>query len=104
MSLEQLLAKVKYVISTKGEKGSVLIGSEETVEIDTAPADKVLDPTGAGDAYRSGLLAGLANGMPLAQACKWGAVVSSFAIACFGTQEYSMTRADFETRLAGMNS
>lgn len=103
MSMDDLLKKVKHIISTKGEEGSALIGPEGTVEIPTAPAEAVVDPTGAGDAYRSGLLAGLASGVDLAEACRWGAVVSSFAIAQHGTQEYSMTKQDFDTRLAAMN-
>lgn len=104
MSLEALLKKVKYVISTKGEEGSALISPKETINIGTAPADDVLDPTGAGDAYRSGLLAGLAGGLDLADACKWGAVVSSFAVAYSGTQEYSITREAFEARLASIKN
>lgn len=102
MSLADLLGKVEAVVSTKGEEGSLLVTKDGQVAIPAAKADEVKDPTGAGDAYRSGMLAAMAQGHDLPEACRWGAALSSFAVACFGTQEYVVDRAAFQARLAAI--
>jgi len=99
LKLSQLLAKVEAVITTKGEEGSVLWRGPDRTDIPACPASQVLDPTGAGDAYRSGLLKAMAMGKDLAQACLWGAVLASYAVACYGTQEYQVDQAQFVQRL-----
>ncbi|MFH1057320.1 MAG: carbohydrate kinase family protein [Pseudomonadota bacterium] len=95
-----LLKEVGAIITTQGDQGSVVITPQQSVRIPVVRASSVLDPTGAGDAYRGGLLKGLALGLDLAQASVWGAALASFAVACHGTQEYSLDRAEFDARLA----
>ncbi|MGD9124360.1 MAG: carbohydrate kinase family protein [Desulfarculaceae bacterium] len=99
LNREALLDKVQTIITTKGEQGSVLLEKERQVGIPAAPAETVKDPTGAGDAYRSGIMKGMTLGLDLAQACLWGAALSSFAVACYGTQEYAVTETEFNQRL-----
>ncbi|BEQ15399.1 carbohydrate kinase family protein [Desulfoferula mesophila] len=99
LKLSQIIDKVEAVITTKGEEGSVLWRGPDRTDIPACPASQVKDPTGAGDAYRSGLLKAMALGKDLAQACLWGAVLASYAVACYGTQEYTVDRADFDRRL-----
>ena len=103
LDLGGLLVRVENVITTQGEKGSVLRtrAGEETM-IPAAPAGEVKDPTGAGDAYRGGLIKGLVKGLDLPQACRWGAALASFAVACHGTQEYRVDQAEFQVRLDSM--
>jgi adenosine kinase len=60
----------------------------------------VVDPTGAGDAYRSGLMKGLSLGKDVVEACLYGAALASFAVAHHGTQEYALEDGQFEERLA----
>ena len=98
-----LLELTRSIITTKGEEGSVLTEKNRTVRIPAAPADAVLDPTGAGDAYRAGLMKGMAQGLDLAEACLWGAAISSFAVACQGTQEYALNDGDFSARLKAVS-
>ncbi len=95
-----LKQRARNIITTKGEKGSVLLTDQGSVDIPAAPADEVQDPTGAGDAYRSGLMKGLALGESLAEACLYGAAISSFAVSLPGTQEYRLRAGQFEERLA----
>lgn len=97
-----MLDLVENIITTKGEYGSVLRTRDDRVEIPIAPAAQVVDPTGAGDSYRSGLLKGLAAGKDLAEACRWGAALSSFAVACLGTQGYAVNEDSFQERLAAV--
>jgi len=102
LKLSQILERVKAVITTKGEEGSVLWRGRERTDIPIAKASQVSDPTGAGDAYRAGLMKGISLGLDLAQACLWGAVLSSYAVACYGTQEYAVEQAEFDRRLENL--
>jgi len=61
--------------------------------------DKVVDPTGAGDSYRGGLISGLIGGKDIVQCARLGSVCASFAVECYGTQEYSFTAEEFALRL-----
>lgn len=82
----EIRALTRNIITTLGEKGSVLDGEEGQIDIPAVPVSAVIDPTGAGDAYRSGLLHGLAKGLPLAECARLGSTASSFCIENAGTQ------------------
>jgi len=99
LSLDELRARVGCIVSTKAEHGSVVLNGSNQASIPAAPTDQVNDPTGAGDAYRAGLLAAMAKGRDLVEACRWGAALASFAVSCFGTQEYTVDLAEFRRRL-----
>jgi adenosine kinase len=86
-------------IITLGEAGSEIYMNSTTIKIPTTKAEVVIDPTGAGDAYRGGLLSGLLQGMGIEESALLGSVCASFAVECNGTQVYSFTAADFEKRL-----
>ncbi|MEW5912634.1 MAG: carbohydrate kinase family protein [Thermodesulfobacteriota bacterium] len=104
LSLRGILERVQAVVTTKGEQGSVLFQGQRRVDIPISLAKEVKDPTGAGDAYRAGLLKGLALGLDLAEACLWGAVLASYAVGCYGTQEYAVEPVDFNQRLAALGA
>ena len=97
---DALLRLTSAVITTKGEEGSVLITDEGETAIPAIPRpDTLVDPTGAGDAYRGGLLKGLVTSQSLQRACQLGSTCASFAIEVQGTQEYSFTHQQFNRRL-----
>jgi adenosine kinase len=85
----------QVLIITKGEEGSELIISEGREIIPAARARRVLDPTGAGDAYRAGLIKGLALGLPWTTAAFMGATLASFAVEQPGTQEHQVSLSEF---------
>lgn len=89
-----LLEHTRALLTTMGESGSELCTSDEVLGIPAVAARQTMDPTGAGDAYRSGLMTGLADGRTLIGAVRMGAVCASFAIEKMGTQEH---RFDMET-------
>ena len=60
---------------------------------------KVEDPTGAGDAYRGGLISGLVRGKDIEHCATMGSVCASFAVERYGTQEYTFTPVEFNERL-----
>jgi adenosine kinase len=93
-----LLSLTKTIITTLGEKGSLISTSDSEVNIPPAKVMNVLDPTGAGDAYRAGLLKGLVTGKDTETAAKMGAVSATYAIENYGTQEHYYTYEDFVKR------
>ncbi len=96
---KELLEMTGALITTLGEAGSQISTTESEISIAPAKARKVVDPTGAGDSYRGGLISGLVRGMDIAQSAKMGSVCASFAVECYGTQEYSFTPEEFSERL-----
>jgi adenosine kinase len=86
------------LIITKGEEGSELISPEGREVIPPARAHRVQDPTGAGDAYRAGLIKGLTLKLPWGTAALMGSTLASFAVEQAGTQEHRLTLADFSRR------
>lgn len=95
----QLFEMAKTTIVTLGEAGSRIHHQGRTVSIPSFKATKVVDPTGAGDAYRGGLLSGLVQGEDIEAAAIRGSVCASFAVECNGTQVYSFTPEDFKRRM-----
>jgi adenosine kinase len=100
LDVPALLGLVKAIITTKGEAGGVLLEQGRQRAFPSVPANEVKDPTGAGDAFRSGLLKGLSLGLDLLESCLWGATIASYAVACYGTQEYALDQNEFQARLA----
>ena len=93
-----LLGLSGTIITTLGEKGSVIKTKDSEVRIPAAQAGTVVDPTGAGDAYRAGLLKGLVMGKDLPTAARMGAVAAVYAIEHYGTQEHRFTYDEYAER------
>lgn len=91
-------------VTTLGENGSVIKYIDEKsktvreIKVKAAKVKKVVDPTGAGDAYRSGFLAGYVKGLPLQVCGQMGSVASSFVIEQKGTVNHFYTVAQFKKR------
>lgn len=87
-----LSEKINTLIITKGELGSEIYSKKQKINILPVKAEKVLDPTGAGDAYRAGLLKGLVNGWGIEKSAKLGSLVATFAVEKHGTQNHNFTK------------
>jgi adenosine kinase len=98
MNKKGLLGLTKIIITTLGEKGSLISSAEFDVAIPAATVHNVVDPTGAGDAYRAGLLKGIVLGRDIETSAKMGAVAAAFAIERYGTQEHHYAYEDFIAR------
>ncbi len=100
LTKEQLLDIVPLVITTLGEKGSSIESKEYAQPYYVKPAqpDKVVDPTGCGDAYRAGLIKALHSGLEIIDAAKIATVVASFCVEQNGTQEHVFTASQFSER------
>jgi adenosine kinase len=79
--------------------GSCVCTSDNEIDIPAIKPKEVVDPTGAGDAYRAGLIKGLAQNLNIKQSAEMGSVCASFAVECYGTQGYYFSLMDFEKRL-----
>jgi adenosine kinase len=101
LNKKALLGLTRAIITTLGEQGSQISTPDGDTNIPVVRAKKVEDPTGAGDAYRGGLISGLVHGKNLEQSARMGSVCASFAVECYGTQEYSFTFEEFDRRLNG---
>jgi adenosine kinase len=98
LSKEQLLDHSDAIVTTLGEKGALVSFKDSDAQIGAAKAQRVLDPTGAGDSFRAGLIKGLAMGKDIVEAAKLGAVISSFSVECQGTQCHMITEEQFWER------
>ncbi len=96
--LESVAREVKALVVTQGAKGSLIYNAGKPHEIACVKADKVLDPTGCGDAYRAGLLYGMASGWDWPSAARLGAVMGAIKIAHRGAQNHAPSRAEIDSR------
>ena len=88
-SHQEILERVSVRVITRGAKGSsVEIAGGPRVDVPAAREVARVDPTGVGDAYRAGFLAGLAWEVPLERCAQIGSLLATYAIEVVGTQEY----------------
>lgn len=93
-----LLERTEAVITTLGERGATLTTPDGEVAISAVTTLRVLDPTGAGDAFRAGLIKGLSMQKNLVEAARMGAVCASFGVECQGTQCHRFSLDEFWQR------
>jgi adenosine kinase len=92
------LAENAMVAVTRGVRGSEIHRGSERVEVPAVPARRLVDPTGAGDAYIAGLLVGLRRGLGLEGAGRMAALAATYAVEQHGPQAHRFTPAEFSTR------
>lgn len=97
-SLEQVAGEVKALVVTRGGEGSEIYADGQRHDIPCVEADAVVDPTGCGDAYRSGLLYGIANGMDWPTTGRLAAVMGAIKIAHRGGQNHQPGREEIAAR------
>jgi adenosine kinase len=97
-SMAELVELAEIVVTTLGREGSRIATHAATIDIPAAPARAEADPTGAGDAYRSGLVAGLLRGLELDQAGRVASLAATYAVEHVGTMEHTYTAAEFSNR------
>ena len=99
LSEEKLLDVAEFVIVTLGEKGSeIRRKGKPTLKIPAAKAERVVDPTGAGDAYRAGFVSGLVRGFSLESCGRMGSIAAVYAVEHYGPQNHQYDRGAFLKR------
>lgn len=86
---------------TQSAKGSVIVTEKETIQIDAAPVDKVVDTTGAGDMYAAGFLFGLTRDMPLAECGRLASLAAAEVISHVGARPQTDLAALLQLKKAG---
>jgi adenosine kinase len=103
MTIDDILEKTQTLIQTKSEHGSVVIlkehGHTKNIDIPAAGVNSVKDPTGAGDAYRAGLIKGFfLSDSDIVHAAKIGAVTAAYCVEVYGPQNFNFTPESFNKR------
>ncbi len=91
LNKEQVAEQLEALIITRGGDGSSLITRTGEEHIEMVEPTAVLDPTGCGDAYRSGLIYGLQNNLDLVTSCRIGSVMGALKVAVQGPQNHTPT-------------
>ena len=98
LTLDEIRDEIEILIITASEKGSTIYTDDEELEIPAFAPVQIKDPTGAGDAYRAGLMVGIAHGIPLELSAKVGALSATYALEHVGSQNHNFSAADFVER------
>ena len=98
LTLPDIAARLDALIITRGEKGSEIYVKGERHEIPCVQADKIVDPTGCGDAYRAGLLFGIVNGFDWPTTGRLASLMGAIKIASQGGQNHMATAEQIADR------
>ena len=98
ISLGELATRVEALVVTRGGKGSEIHHGTRLVTVPAAPVSAAHDPTGCGDAYRAGLLYGIANRLDWETTGRIASLLGAIKIEHHGTQNHRFSRSEFEAR------
>ena len=89
---------VKLLVVTMGEKGAIVKSGGTTYQIPPVPEEKIVDPTGVGDAFRGGFLRGYHLGLDLQTCGQMGSLAATYVLEQKGTQNHHYTIPEFIKR------
>jgi adenosine kinase len=98
MNQADLLATCETLVVTRGEHGSRVITRDTTIDVAAVTPTRIVDPTGVGDSYRSGMMKGLALGADWQTSARMGSVSAAYALEHMGGQSHAFTWAEFQAR------
>jgi len=98
LDMPQLLDRVDIIVVTKGAKGATIYTKENEIDIPVIKEERVVDPTGVGDAFRGGFLAGYAHGWDLQFCARMGSLAAAYCLEQNGTQNHNYTVDQFKAR------
>ena len=98
MTPAEVANQVEALIITRGGEGAEIVTREKSIMIPVVKAEKIEDPTGCGDAFRSGLLYGLMNGLDWEVTGRIASLLGAIKIAHHGTQNHHFSMDEFKSR------
>jgi adenosine kinase len=98
LSEDDILGVAETLIVTRGEHGSSVITRGGCADVAAVTPHRIVDPTGVGDAYRGGLMKGLALGLPYVASARLGSVAAAYALEHLGGLSHSYTWDEFRRR------
>lgn len=101
-SSDEILKRVGMRVVTLGPAGARIERvDEEPIVVEAVPGVTAVEPTGVGDAFRSGFLGAVAADLSLRSAAQVGCVLAAYVVERIGTQEYQFSHQEFASRLGG---
>jgi adenosine kinase len=94
----EILADSDALIVTRGEEGSTVMTRDGSTNIPAVQPRRIVDPTGVGDAYRGGLMKGLALGLPVSTSAQIGSVAATYVLEHLGGQSHAYSWEEFSER------
>jgi len=98
LSETDILKLAETLVVTKGEAGSSVMTPIRSVHVNAVPPHRIVDPTGVGDAFRGGLMRGIALGLPYDVCAKIGSVAATYALEHLGGMSHAYTWEEFKLR------
>ena len=98
MDERQLLQQASALVITRGEDGCSVYESPARVDVPAMTPHRIVDPTGVGDAFRGGLMKGMAVGKSLKECAQLGTVAATYALEHLGGQSHAYTIKEFMDR------
>ena len=95
---DAVLGEAEALIVTRGEEGCSIYQKGSRTDVKAVPPSRIVDPTGVGDAFRGGLMKGLAAGAPYQTCAQIGSVAATYALEHLGGQSHAYTPAEFTAR------
>jgi adenosine kinase len=95
---DDLIGQTGALIVTRGEHGSSVFTRDSRHDVAAVRPHRIVDPTGVGDAYRGGLMKGIAMGLPYHVAARLGSVAATYALEHLGGQSHAYTWSEFTAR------
>jgi adenosine kinase len=93
-----ILGLAKALIVTRGEHGSSVLTAGGRIDVEAVTPDRIVDPTGVGDAFRGGLMKGFALGLPYDTCTRMGSVAATYALEHLGGQSHAYSWDEFRQR------
>jgi adenosine kinase len=98
LNQDDILERAGALLVTAGQVGSTIFVDGEAYAIPVAPPTRIAEPTGAGDAFRAGLMRGLQLSLPWEITGRIGALAATYVLENVGTQTHRFTPAEFVSR------
>jgi adenosine kinase len=98
LRLSELLSQVQFTVVTRGEQGATIYTQACEYNVSIVPARRIVDPTGVGDAFRGGFLAGYARGWDWETCGRMGALAATYCLENKGPQGQAYTLNEFVAR------
>lgn len=99
-SVEQIQAEVGHRVTTLGSEGIEIIGPDGRLHVAALPEEAKVDPTGVGDAFRAGFLAGRSHDLDMRRSAQLGALLATLTLESVGPQDYVLHPGSARARLA----
>ncbi len=99
LGLDAIVGQTEFLVITRGEHGADLYQAGHTFHVPAVAPDRMVDPTGVGDAFRGGFLKGYAHGLSLERCGQMGALAAAYCLEQEGTQGHHFTLDEFLDRM-----